>query len=62
VESRKLGSDVLSLKFDHDGDYLAMGCKNGTKLLYNILQSILKIRKKNLKRNCKTTKRILSQA
>jgi hypothetical protein len=33
---RKLHSEGLSLKYDHDGVYLAIGCKNGTKLLYDL--------------------------
>jgi hypothetical protein len=35
-----LNSDVLSLRYDRDGEFLAMGCKNGTRMLYNALESI----------------------
>ncbi len=39
LTSRKLNNDVLSLKFDREGEFLAVGCKNGSKLLYSMTES-----------------------
>jgi uncharacterized lipoprotein YajG len=35
VQGRQLTSDVMSLRFDREGDFLALGCKNGTRILFN---------------------------
>lgn len=31
--------DILTIKYDNDGEYLALGAKNGTKILYNLTLS-----------------------
>lgn len=41
INMRRLQSDGLSLKYDLDGEYLAIGCKNGTKLLYDLSEGKL---------------------
>ena len=32
-------ADILTLKYDNDGEYIALGAKNGTKMLYNVVTS-----------------------
>jgi hypothetical protein len=27
------------MKYDRDGEFLALGCKNGSKILYSIVES-----------------------
>lgn len=34
-----MASDVMSLKYDRDGEYLALGAKNGSKILYSLAES-----------------------
>lgn len=39
LQGRRLASDVMSLKYDRDGEYLALGAKNGSKILYSLTES-----------------------
>lgn len=48
LQGRKLGSDVMSLKFDRDGEFLAFGSKNGTRILYSTIESKSSIKKINM--------------
>jgi hypothetical protein len=34
--SRRLPADALALSYDREGEWLAIGCKNGTKMLYDL--------------------------
>jgi hypothetical protein len=36
LTSRKLHNDIMSCKFDRDGELLALGLKNGTRVIYSV--------------------------
>jgi hypothetical protein len=36
--SRRLPADALALSYDREGEWLAIGCKNGTKMLYDLTE------------------------
>ena len=40
LASRKLNNDILSIRFDKEGDLLALGLKNGTRILYSLPERI----------------------
>jgi hypothetical protein len=43
-----LNADAISIKYDRDGDLLAIGCKNGAKILYSRVDCNTQIIQKNL--------------
>lgn len=43
-----MNNDVLAVKFDREGEMLALGCKNGTRLIYSVLESRLTLTQINL--------------